>query len=117
MCAWNFTFFALILLQNFSSFASSTSANLPPSPSLSCFPLEAEVSVKERLEDWLSKVFGESFPFEKEPRVEEGGESKQEDRVKEDGHRTQGKEEVEDIKGGISRLRGKTGFFELDKVL
>ena len=107
MCAWNFTFFASILLQNFSSFAS------PTSPSLSCFPLGAEVTVKERLEDWLSKVFGEFFPFEKEPGVER----EEEGRIKEDGRGKEEKEEGEDFKGAILRLRGKTGFFELDQVL
>ena len=67
------------------------------------------MTVKERLEDWLSKVFGESFPFEEEPRHEEG----EEDSTKEDGR---GKEE-KGFKGAILRLRGKTGFFELDQVL
>ena len=110
MCAWNFTFFASLLLQHFSSFASTSSS----SPSLSCFPLKAEVTVKERLEDWFSKVFGEAFPFEKEPRVEEGGMSEEEDRIKKDKKEN---EEGQDVERGILRLRGKTGFFELDQVL
>ena len=106
MCAWNFTFFASLLLQHYFSFASSSSSL----PSLSCFPLKAEVTVKERLEDWFSKVFGEAFPFEKEPRVEE-----EEDRIKKDEKDED--EEGQDVERGILRLRGKTGFFELDQVL
>ena len=109
MCAWNFTFFALILLYHISSFASSTSSS-----SLSCFPVKAKVTVKERLEDWLSKVFGEAFPFENKPRVEEGGMSLEEGSIKKDDKED---EEGEGVKRKILRLRGKTGFFELDQVL
>jgi len=108
MCAWNFTFFALILLYHISSFASSTSSS-----SLSCFPVKAKVTVKERLEDWLSKVFGEAFPFENKPRVEEGGMSLEEESIKKDDKEY---EEGEDVKRRILRLRGKTGFFELDQI-
>ena len=111
MCAWNFTFFASLLLQHFSSFASTSSS----SPSLSCFPLKAEVTVKERLEDWFSKVFGEAFPFEKEPRVEGEGMSEEEDSMKKDEKDED--EEGQDVERGILRLKGKTAFFELDQVL
>ena len=104
MCGWSLTLFASILLQFCSTFASFT---LPPSPSLSCFPTKAEVTVKERLEDWLAKVFGESFPFEEEPRVEEGGVSEEED----------GQDREAEERDILLRLRGKTGFFELDQVV
>ena len=111
MCVWNFTFFVLILLYHISSFASSTSSS-----SLSCFPVKAKVTVKERLEDWLSKVFGEAFPFENKPRVEEGGMSLEEESIKKDDKEYEEGEDV-DVKQRILRLRGKTGFFELDQVL
>ena len=101
MCGWNLTFFVFMLLQ----FVSST---LPPSPSLSCFPNKTEVTVKKRLEDWLAKVFGESFPFEMELRVEDGGMSEEDDEG--------GRGKKENFKGDFLRLRGKTGFFELDRV-
>ena len=81
-------------------------------------------AVKERLEDWLSKVFGEHFPFEMEPRHLDGAKKNKED----------GGEEMEDFwifkdelenkmsqdnmlgRDGVLGLRGKTGFFELDQV-
>ena len=81
-------------------------------------------AVKERLEDWLSKVFGEHFPFEMEPRHLDGAKKNKED----------GGEEMEDFwifkdelenkmsqdnmlgRDGVFGLRGKTGFFELDQV-
>ena len=108
---WNFTFFASILLQLISSFASST---LQPSPSLSCFPNKEEVAVKERLEDWLAIVFGESFPFEKDPWVEKRGESEEDD--SQENEAEEGEEGEGDFKGDIFRLRSKTGFFELEQV-
>ena len=109
MCGWSLTFSASILLQFCSTFASFT---LSPSPSLSCFPTKAEVTVKERLEDWLAKVFGESFPFEEDPGVEEGGVSEEQD------GQDRKAEDWGDFKRDILlRLRGKTGFFELDQVL
>ena len=86
MCARNLIFFVAILFNLFSSFA--LNSTLPTSASRSCFPMEAEVSaVKERLEDWLSKVFGEHFPFEMEPRHLDGAKKNKED----------GGEEMEDF--------------------
>ena len=109
MCGWSLTFFASIFLQFCYTFASFT---LSPSPSLSCFPTKAEVTVKERLEDWLAKVFGESFPFEEEPRVEEGGVSEEQD-----GQDREAEDRGDFKRDILLRLRGKTGFFELDQVL
>ena len=105
MCGWNLTFFAAFMLLQF------VSSTLPPSPSLSCFPNKTEVTVKKRLEDWLAVVFGESFPFEKEPCVGDRGMSEGDD----EGGRGE-KEPGEDLKGDFLRLQGKTGFFELDQV-
>ena len=68
--------------------------------------------MKERLEGWLEKVFGESFPFEKEPWVEDGGVLEGDD----EGGRGEKEEAGADFKGDILRLRGKTGFFELNQV-
>ena len=115
MCGWNLTFFAVFMLLQF------VSSTLPPSPSLSCFPNKTEVTVKKRLEDWLAKVLGESFPFEMELRVEDGGMSEGDDEggkgEKEAGEDLKGGKEVgENFKGDFLRLRGKTGFFELDQV-
>ena len=30
---------------------------------MSCFPSKVEETVRTRLENWLAKIFGESFPF------------------------------------------------------
>ena len=83
-------------------------------------------AVKERLEDWLSKVFGEHFPFEMEPRHLEGAKKK-----KEGGGEDFRifKDELENkmsqdnmlgreggVRDGVLWLRGKTAFFELDQV-
>ena len=125
MCARNLIFFVAILFNFFSSFA--LNSTLPTSASRSCFPMEAEVSaVKERLEDWLSKVFGEHFPFEMEPRHLNGAK-----KTKEGGGEDFRifKDELENkmsqdnmlgraggVRDGVLGLRGKTGFFELDQV-
>ena len=128
MCARNLIFFVAILFNFFSSFA--LNSTLPTSASRSCFPMEAEVSaVKERLEDWLSKVFGEHFPFEMEPRHLDGAKKKKEGGGEEMEDFRIFKDELENkmsqdnmlgraggVRDGVLGLRGKTGFFELDQV-
>ena len=126
MCtARNLILFVAILFYSFSSFASNaTLATLPTTASLSCFPLEAEKTVKERLEDWLSKVFGKHFPFDMEPRHKDrGGREEMKDSCVdemdelESGMSQDNMEWQEGgVKDGVFRLRGKTGFFELDQV-
>ena len=128
MCARNLIFFVAILFNFFSSFA--LNSTLPTSASRSCFPMEAEVSaVKERLEDWLSKVFGEHFPFEMEPRHLDGAKKNKEGGGEEMEDFWIFKDELENkmsqdnmlgreggVRDGVLGLRGKTGFFELDQV-
>ena len=86
-------------------------------------------AVKERLEDWLSKVFGEHFPFEMEPRHLDGAKKNKEDGGEEMEDFWIFKDELENkmsqdnmlgreggVRDGVLWLRGKTGFFELDQV-
>ena len=78
-------------------------------------------AVKERLEDWLSKVFGEHFPFEMEPRHLNGAKKTKEGggedfRIFKDELENKMSQDNMLGRDGVLGLRGKTGFFELDQV-